>query len=210
VAQPGGPTGQRLRPLSATGGTMATQDGNGHDAQAAEPLLERLPQLAARIASAKAKVDEARGEVGGLYAGAGEDGYHRRALREAIRLKGMEPDKRRDYLTQLSAYCTTLGVFAQGELLDPMPRPPAPPPSAAAANGNDLVDDDPLSDDHHAQGRTDALHGFTQTRNPWPEGSPAHASYRAGWVEGEAELLQAQLAKPNRRRRRPVEPQLGV
>jgi hypothetical protein len=36
----------------------------GHDSSPADTLLERLPALAARIGSAKAKVDEARGEVG--------------------------------------------------------------------------------------------------------------------------------------------------
>jgi uncharacterized protein (UPF0335 family) len=228
----------------------APQDGpsspNGGHGTSTATLLERLPALAGRIGSAKAKVDEARGEVGGLYSQAEADGYHRRALKEAIRLGDMEPAKLRDYLTELNRYCEVLGVFAQGELFEAMPRPPAPgaetpiatSPSSSLGQALGLVD--PLADaeaqldklrtrkhrrnkaaderqdpvpsaEHRAQGRADALQGFNETKNPWPEGSRAYTSYHQGWTEGNAEF-EAQRAKlPKRRsRRKPDEPQLGV
>jgi uncharacterized protein (UPF0335 family) len=110
---------------------MATQDGNGHDAME-QARLEQLPLLALRIRTSMSKADEARGEIGGLYSQAEEHGYHRRALREAIRLADMQPSKLRDYLTNLNRYCEVLNVFAQEELLDPMPRPPVPPEAPIA------------------------------------------------------------------------------
>jgi hypothetical protein len=238
-------------PTSANGGAHGTS---------VETLLERLPALAARIGSAKAKSDEARGEVGGLYSQAEEDGYHRRALREAIRLADMEPAKLRDYLIELNRYCEALQVFSQGELFEAMPRPPAPPAAAAVpaeagiATSLGLVDPlahaeaqldkrrtgklpgsqrPSLATTRRAQGRADALQGFNETKNPWPEGSRAYASYHQGWVEGNADLeatgrvadhraaAEALRKKPKRRSRRPSapgldpggkpdEPQLGV
>jgi hypothetical protein len=61
------------------------------------------------------------------------------------------------------------------------------------------------SAEHRAQGRADALLGFSETRNPWPEGTRAHASYRDGWIQGEAERQAAAAASTTsgkRRRRR--------
>jgi uncharacterized protein (UPF0335 family) len=229
-------------PSSANGGRAQPEPAPGLDPGDTAPeevRLERLPALAARIAGAKAKVDEARGEVGGLYSQAEADGYHRRALREALRLADMEPAQLRDYLTNLNAYCDKLGVFAQGELFDPMPRPPAPPPLVetvpaeagiatrprlvAAAPGRKAPSSQPpsLATTRRAQGRADALQGFNETKNPWPEGSRAYASYREGWAEGNAELEAKADKLPKRRSRRPSapgpdpggkpdEPQLGV
>lgn len=219
---------------------MATlQDGstdtNGAGKSPAAGLLERLPTLAARIGSAKATLAEARGEVGGLYAKAEEEGYHRRALRDAIKLGDMDPAKLRDYLTQLNAYCDALKIFGQGELFEAMPRPPAPPPvETPIAESLGLVDplaqaeaqldklrarkhrrnklDEQLdhSAEHRAQGRADGLQGFNETKNPWPEGSRAYTSYREGWVEGNGEM-EAKLDKPKRRsRRKSDQPQPGV
>src|SRR5437764_5629593 len=116
-------------------------NGNGHeDGEAPEApnggisaeRLDELPAIAARIDSAKARSDEARSDLGHIYHQAEEDGFHRRALKEAVRLRDMEPGKRRDYLTSLNAYCDKLGVWDQGELLDEQPRPPQPHPDHAA------------------------------------------------------------------------------
>jgi hypothetical protein len=189
----------------------APQDGNGHDALE-QARLEQLPLLALRIRTAMAKAFETRGEIGGLYAQAGEHGYHRRALKEAIRLADMRPSKLRDYLTALNKYLEVLNAFAQEELLDPMPRPTAPPapppaaPKAPIATSLGLVAGAP-SEQHRAQGRADGLQGFNETRNPWPEGSKAYLSWLEGWREGNT-AMEAALDKPKRRSRRPPAPGL--
>ena len=68
---------------------------------------------------------------------------------------------------------------------------------AVIAAGEAGEDDEPTAEasaEHRAQGRADALLGFSETRNPWPEGTRAHASYRDGWVQGEAERQAAAFA----------------
>jgi uncharacterized protein (UPF0335 family) len=89
--------------------------------------LDQLAGLAERIERKKADLDETRGDLGQIYSQAEEDGFHRRALKEAIRLRGMEPSKRNDYLHALQAYCDELGVWSQGDMLDPPPEIPEPP-----------------------------------------------------------------------------------
>jgi uncharacterized protein (UPF0335 family) len=213
--------------------TDSPSNGNGgHDALE-QARLEHLPVLTLRIRTAMAKGYEVRADIGQLYLQAEEYGYHRRALKEAIRLADMEPAKLRDYLTALNRYCEVLNVFAQEELLDEMPRPPAPPPQAEPkapivetpiATGLGLVAAAPapgrkkapsqqptLAATRRAQGRADALQGFNETRNPWPEGSRAYASYHQGWVEGNAELeTQHDKSKRRSRRKPPEQPQPGV
>ena len=59
---------------------------------------------------------------------------------------------------------------------------------------------------HWAQGGADARQGFSLTRNPWPEGTRAYASYHAGWLEGEAERRanrEAPTTSGKRRRQAP-------
>jgi transcriptional regulator with XRE-family HTH domain len=80
----------------------------------------------------------------------------------------------------------------------------------AIAAGEAGEDDEPTAEasaEHRDQGRADALLGFSETRNPWPEGTRAHASYRDGWAQGEAERQTAAAAPTTsgkRRRRRRV------
>ena len=60
---------------------------------------------------------EQRGELGNLYQHAENDhGVHRMALKQAIKLRGMEPLKRSAWLRAFESYCHILGVDAQGEL----------------------------------------------------------------------------------------------
>jgi hypothetical protein len=79
---------------------------------------------------------------------------------------------------------------------------------AVIAAGEADEDDEPTAEasaEHRDQGRADALLGFSETRNPWPEGTRAHASYHDGWVQGEAERQTAAAAPTTsgkRRRRR--------
>lgn len=96
----------------------------------AGPRLDRLNNLVARIDSAKADADTARSDLGTIYKEAEDFGFHRRALKEAVRLKNMEPEKRNDYLRSLQTYCDELDIWAQGELFEDEARTPSPAPQA--------------------------------------------------------------------------------
>ncbi|HEV2303820.1 MAG TPA: GapR family DNA-binding domain-containing protein [Stellaceae bacterium] len=89
--------------------------------------LGKLKGLVSRIEAKKSELDDARSDLGNVYQEAEDLGFNRRALREAVRLKGMEREKRNDYLASLAAYCDALGVFAQKDLLGDAPGLPAPP-----------------------------------------------------------------------------------
>jgi uncharacterized protein (UPF0335 family) len=177
---------------------------------ASAELLDRLPNVAARIDSAKAKSDDARSDLGHIYHQAEEDGFHRRALKEAVRLRNMEPDKRNDYLASLNAYCDKLGVWDQGAMYEE-PRPPRPPDgmpvelsdgdkerlAKRTAEGNQDA-----AGYTHEVGRQAGLEGKNSTDNPWPEGVKAHDTWHKGWLAGQEELVNGTVGKAPRKRRR--------
>jgi hypothetical protein len=127
----------------------------GKDAQGGisdDRILETAKERAAR----KAKMDKERGEIGEIDKQFEEDGGLKKALKDSLKLKEMEPDQRADYLRSLFRYSRVLGLdlkealeeaFAQYDLLDPVPgqkrgnkaeasNPPPVPKLAAAAAGN--------------------------------------------------------------------------
>lgn len=78
---------------------------------------ETLRQIVRNIEAAKADADEARSEMGNLFKNAENDhGVNRMALKQAIKLKNMEPLRRADWLRRVESYCHILGVDAQHEL----------------------------------------------------------------------------------------------
>jgi uncharacterized protein (UPF0335 family) len=144
--------------------------------------LDLLPALATKIDGAKRESDEARDDLDGIYKQAEDDGFHKRALKEAMRLRGMEPAKRRDYLSSLNAYCDKLGIWDQGDLLDPEPRTPGPP---------DLIDaDDSGGSIARGVGRSDGLAGNRAGEHLYPQDSAFHAAYEFGWQEGQRALVE--------------------
>ena len=76
-----------------------------------------LRSLVRDIESAKADSDEARSTMGNLYKNAENDhNVNRMALKQAIKLKNMDPLKRAGWMRAFESYCHILGVDAQGEL----------------------------------------------------------------------------------------------
>jgi uncharacterized protein (UPF0335 family) len=160
--------------------------------------LDRLPEMVERILSKKSDLDDARADIGSLYARAEEDGFNRRALKEAIRLKQMEADKRNDYLASLQAYCDKLEVWTQGDLFGAEPEIPAAP--AAAGDGG--AEGDMMLRGVARQGREAGLKGAAIESNPYQLGTPAWAAWDQGWLDGQAELA-ANLGNGHKRRGRP-------
>lgn len=89
--------------------------------------LTALKKLAARIDTAKTKLDDARITNAELYSEAEQQGFNRPALKMALKLRSMEVAKRNDFLDSLQAYCEALGVWAQGDMLGDQPGVPQPP-----------------------------------------------------------------------------------
>lgn len=78
---------------------------------------DKLRALVGRLKHMKAEMDEARGEMGNAFKNAENDlGINRMALKQAIRLEGMDPLKRADWLRSFESYCHILGIDAQAEL----------------------------------------------------------------------------------------------
>ena len=71
--------------------------------------------------------------MGNLFKNAENDhGINRMALKQAIKLKNMEPLKRAEWMRAFESYCHILGVDAQHELeLVPGGGEPEPTPEAA-------------------------------------------------------------------------------
>jgi uncharacterized protein (UPF0335 family) len=92
----------------------------------------KLKKIARQIATSKAKVDDVRIAHASLYAEAETQGFHRQALKLALKLKDMEAAKLNDFWGSLEAYCEILDVFAQGDMLDPPPPAEADKPGDAA------------------------------------------------------------------------------
>jgi uncharacterized protein (UPF0335 family) len=191
-------------------------NGNGYaDGEAPEALpgadvelLDRLPDIAARIDSAKAKSDDARSDLGHIYHQAEEDGFNRRAIKEAVRLRNMEPDKRNDYLASLNAYCAKLCIWGQGAIFEE-PRPPQPDAlSFVAAPTKEELHESLAQANHdaagytHEVGRQAGLEGKSPTDNPWPAGGAAYGVWHRGWLAGQEELVNNTIGKAPRKRRK--------
>jgi uncharacterized protein (UPF0335 family) len=148
--------------------------------------LDKLPFLAARIDTAKSRSDDARSDLGNIYHQAETDGFNRRALKDAVRLREMEPAKRNDYLSSLAAYCDKLGIWAQGDLLGDEPRIPEPP-------GPPLVEGDQRSGSAaRGIGKTDGRRGTREGEHLYPEGTPYRSDYELGWLDGQREIVAQQ------------------
>ncbi len=166
------------RRASVDSEAMTTAIGSGDE------RLDKLPGLAARIDSANAKSAGARSDTGNLYKEAEDQGFHRRALKDAIRLRNMEPEMRRDYLSSLNAYCDKLGIWNQGDLFDEQPKPPSAPL---------LVDaDESAATTARCIGKSDGLAGTRHSAHLYQQGAARHAEYEIGWQEGQRELVEKQ------------------
>lgn len=163
---------------------------------ASNERLDKLPVLANVIDSATERKKDAAGGLAEIYKRAELDGFHKRALKEAVRLRNLDPAERRDYLSSLNAYCDKLGIWNQDDMFDPEPRTPAPPDE-----GDDEAYDDDLEESTtqaiaevsgytYETGRQAGLKGENSTNNPWPEGTKANTSWQNGWMKGQEQIAQ--------------------
>lgn len=137
-----------------------------------------------KIDEAKARMDEARGEVAQFVKQFDDIGGDRAALKLAMKLKRMEDAKARAFWGSLNQYVDDLGVFAQGDMFDQNAVTPAD--SADAAKRNEIAE---------AQGKRAGLDGANLDSNPYAEDDPARPFWSKGWRDGQNELA-AKFAAP--------------
>jgi uncharacterized protein (UPF0335 family) len=97
---------------------MTLHNNNGNVVQIDHAALKKI---AARISTSKGGLDEKRMAHAALYADAEAQGFHRQALKMALKLKDMDPARRSDYWTSLQSYCDVLGVWDQPDMLGGTP-----------------------------------------------------------------------------------------
>ncbi|MFE1598211.1 hypothetical protein [Methylobacterium sp. ID0610] len=84
---------------------------------------EVLKSLVGKCQGIKADLDEARGELGSAIKDAEEThGINRPAFKLAMKLQGMETDKRRDFMRSLADYCDKLGLNDQADMFEDPPK----------------------------------------------------------------------------------------
>ena len=153
-----------------------------NDAPKAEGNLDRLKRLAERWDAKKSKADDARSDLGNIAKEVEDFGFNKAAFKFVMKLRGMEPDKRNDYLSSINAYSDYFGIFAQGDLFPettPSGIGPAPDHSENAAA---------------LSGKKAGLRG-DRVVNPYQQDTAAHAAWMRGWDEGQAEAV-AKNIKP--------------
>lgn len=154
------------------------------------PQLNRLDNLVPRIESAKAVSDDARSDIGNVYKEAEELGFHRKALKEAVRLRNMEPQKRDDYLSSLQAYCDYLKVWAQGSLFGDEPQIPRPPEDVESGA------DSQTGTFNYEEGRRAGHEGKDPAENPWDHSMSVHHTWEAGRQRGAQEIADGLAGPP--------------
>lgn len=97
-----------------------------------EHEIRHIPQdavvkAARHINSYKADMDKARGELGQIYKQFEEDGGHKKAFKDALKMQNMEPISAQEYWRSLNQYMKDLGIFDQMDMFDPVPGQVAAP-----------------------------------------------------------------------------------
>lgn len=153
--------------------------------------LTKIIELVPRIEALISEGADNRSDLGNVYKNAENDyGANRMALKLAIKLRGMEPAKRSDFIDSLRAYCDALGIWAQGDILEQ--------PGSELRKEERAVDPTDL-DEIGEQGHRDGIAG-RDARNEYAPDSPQKEAYVAGWVEGQRELA-GDTGEPAPRRR---------
>src|SRR5690242_3765997 len=89
---------------------------------------EKFKAIIRRIDTAKSEADDARSDLGNLYKEAEESlGLNRPALKQALKIRGMEAVKREAFLRDLDQYLHVLGVGRQDDLFEGPAKPVAAP-----------------------------------------------------------------------------------
>lgn len=103
-----------------------------------------------------------------------------------MKLRNMEPEKRNDFTASLNAYCDHFGIWdAQPDLWNDAPSGIGP--------NNGAGEGDPPANVTHLQGEKAGKRGDKADTNPHEEGTEAHATWLAGWADGQAEALRRNI-----------------
>lgn len=191
--------------------------------------LNVLPKLAKRYDTLKSNSDDARSDMGNFFQEAENDHQiNRAAFKHALKIRGMEAEKRTVYLADLNAYCDVLGVFSSPGLFeDPQrigaagPDTPSGEPGEGTDGGEDTDDEtgddagkgDPVSTEEQqvAQtpqeieaynlGESEGRAGNRIDANPYTDEN-LRKFYVYGWGNGQADKVQGQMGNGTRSRRR--------
>ena len=147
--------------------------------------LDRLGRLVERIEAKQSVAEGARSDLGTIYKEAEDLGFNRGALKLALKLRNMEPEKRTDFLSSLNAYCDKLGVFAQSDLFGDTPTGVGPDESGGSKA--------PTVNVAQLQGEKAGKAGQRIDDNPYDESTPQRSAWDAGWIEGQAEAVRRNI-----------------
>ena len=81
------------------------------DAQQGHNSKEQLKSIVERIENLAEQIEELRDDQKDIYAEAKGNGWDVKALREIVRLRKMDPDKRAERETILETYMSALGML---------------------------------------------------------------------------------------------------
>jgi hypothetical protein len=162
-----------------------------------------------------------------VFARVEQAGGHKRAMRDALRLAGMEVAKRNDYLANLQTYCDWLGVWSQqaiwqeprlaGQRLAAAPVSDASPVPDAWQDDREDERPLPFADENAEQraaraeqmGRADGRAGLSPDGSGFAPGTELRDIYDRGWLAGQREVIEEsetatppQQARGRRRARR--------
>ena len=154
-----------------------------NEAPKTEGNLDRLKSLAERWEAKKSKADDARSDLGNIAKEVEDFGFNKAAFKFVMRLRGMEPDKRNDYLSSINAYSDYFGIFAQGDLF------PETTPSGIGPAVDHSENAAALS------GKKAGLRGDAASANPYDLGTAQSTAWMSGWQDGQAEAV-AKNIKP--------------
>jgi ribosome modulation factor len=146
------------------------------------------------IASAQADVKKATGELGPLVKKAEEEGVHKKAMMDALKLQKMDAAKRGDFWRALTKYVgpSVLNLFSQADLFAGESQA-----KANATTAPDTDDADKRNAIAEEQGYQAGLAAHAPETCSFPPDDPAKPFWQKGWRRGQNEnALKFKADKP--------------
>lgn len=157
------------------------------------PAPEILKKHFRDIASAQADVKKATGELGPLVKKAEEEGVHKKAMMDALKLQKMDASKRADFWRALTKYVgpEVLNLFSQADLFAGESQAKANATTAPDSDG------DKRTEIAEEQGYQAGLAGHSFETCQFPHDDPAKPFWMKGWRRGQNEnALKFKADKP--------------
>ncbi len=140
--------------------------------------------------------DELNAEIKQVYDQAKEAGFVTSMLRKVVTEYRMEAEERAAQYALLDAYRSALGLLAGTPLGEAAER------ATGLTKAPPLVDgDEVIAASARAIGRQDGLAGTRNAAHLYPQGSPFHADYELGFVDGQRGIADSLAPKANGSRR---------